>query len=85
LALKTANGESHLRVAVDLTDTGTEQPSPDRFRNAIAQMEARLVLSKPMISDLATLQANLAGQTDPAAIAEQAKAAGDMVGAMAVM
>lgn len=86
LALKTANGESHLRVAVDLTDTGsTEQPSPDRFRNAIAQLEARLVLSKPMISDLATLQANLAGQTDPAAIAEQAKAAGDMAGAMAVM
>lgn len=85
-ALKTANGESHLRVAVDLTDTGaTEQPSPDRFRNAIAQLEARLVLSKPMISDLATLQANLAGQTDPAAIAEQAKAAGEMAGAMAVM
>ncbi|MCD5987728.1 MULTISPECIES: YdgA family protein [Pseudomonas syringae group] len=85
LALKTANGESHLRVAVDLTDTGTEQPSPERYRNAIAQMEARLVLSKPMIGDLAALQANLAGQTDPAAIAEQAKAAGDMVGAMAVM
>lgn len=85
LALKTANGESHLSVAVDLTDTGTEQPSPDRYRNAIAQMDARLVLSKPMISDLATLQANLAGQTDPAAIAEQAKAAGDMVGVMAVM
>jgi uncharacterized protein YdgA (DUF945 family) len=38
-----------------------------------------------MISDLATLQAGLAGQTDPAAIAEQAKAASDMVGAMAVM
>ncbi|MCI8207909.1 GTP-binding protein [Pseudomonas sp. S25] len=86
LALKTANGESHLHVAVDLTDTGsTEQPSPDRFRNAIAQLDARLVLSKPMISDLATLQAGLAGQTDPAAIAEQAKAAGDMAGAMAVM
>ena len=38
-----------------------------------------------MIGDLAALQAGLAGQTDPAAIAEQAKAAGDMVGAMAVM
>lgn len=86
LALKTANGESHLRIAVDLTDTGaTTQPSPDRVRNAIAQLDAKVVLSKPMISDLATLQAGLAGQTDPAAIAEQAKAASDMVGAMAVM
>lgn len=85
LALKTANGESHLRIAMDLTDTVSGQPSPDRVRNAIAQLEARLVLSKPMISDLATLQAGLAGQTDPAAIAEQAKAASDMVGAMAVM
>lgn len=86
LGLKTANGESHLRIAVDLTDTGVaDQASPDRFRNAIAQLQAGLVLSKPMISDLATLQAGLAGQTDPAAIAEQAKAASDMAGAMAVM
>jgi uncharacterized protein YdgA (DUF945 family) len=86
LALKTANGESHLHIALDLTDTGaTDKPSPDRVRNAIAQLNAKLVLSKPMISDLATLQAGLAGQTDPAAIAEQAKAASDMVGAMAVM
>jgi uncharacterized protein YdgA (DUF945 family) len=86
LALKTANGESHLHIALDLTDTGaTDKPSPDRVRNAIAQLNAKLVLSKPMISDLATLQAGLGGQTDPAAIAEQAKAASDMVGAMAVM
>lgn len=86
LALKTANGESNLHIAVDLTDTGSaNKPSPDRVRNAIAQLNARLVLSKPMISDLATLQAGLGGQTDPAAIAAQAKAASDMVGAMAVM
>lgn len=86
LALKTTNGESHMRIAVDLTDTAAaNQVSSDRLRNAIAQLEARVVLSKPMIADLATLQASLAGQTDPAAIAEQAKAAGDMVGAMAVM
>jgi uncharacterized protein YdgA (DUF945 family) len=86
LALKTANGESHVRIAVDLTDSGSAQPqSSDRVRNAIAQLEAKVVLSKPMISDLAALQASLGGQTDPATIAEQAKAAGEMVGAMAVM
>jgi uncharacterized protein YdgA (DUF945 family) len=84
--LKTASGESHVRVAVDLTDSGATGPlTAEQMRNIITQLEARVVLSKPMISDLAKLQAALAGQTDPAAIAEQAEAASDMVGAMGVM
>ncbi len=86
LALKTANGESHMRIAVDLANPGsTDQPSAEIAKNAIGLLDAKVVLSKPMIRDLATLQANLGGQTDPAAIAEQAKAASEMVGAMAVM
>lgn len=86
LALKTAGGESHVRIAVDLANPGsTDQPSADLVKNAIALLEAKVVLSKPVIRDLATLQANLAGQTDPVAIANQAKAASEMAGAMAVM
>lgn len=86
LALKTANGESHMRIALDLANPGpTDQPSAEIAKNAIGLLDAKVVLSKPMIRDLATLQANLGGQTDPAAIDEQAKAASEMVGAMAVM
>jgi len=86
LALRTANGESHMRIAVDLANPGpTDQPSAEVAKNAIGLLDAKVVLSKPMIRDLATLQATLGGQTDPAAIAEQAKAASEMVGAMAVM
>jgi uncharacterized protein YdgA (DUF945 family) len=38
-----------------------------------------------MIKDLAALRAKAAGLTDPAAIAQQAQAAADSVGGMAVM
>jgi len=86
LSLKTANGESHVRVAVDLADPGSlDQPSSAVAAKSIGQLDAKVVLSKPMIQDLATLQARAAGLTDAAAIAEQAKAASDMVGGMAVV
>ncbi|MFE1817216.1 DUF945 family protein, partial [Metapseudomonas otitidis] len=40
--------------------------------------------SKPMLGDLATLQALLDGQTDAQAIAMQSRQAGEMVGMMAL-
>ncbi|MFJ4142058.1 YdgA family protein [Pseudomonas sp. NPDC089734] len=86
LSLKTANGESHMNIAVDLTDPGSlQQPGSDTFIKTIAQLKAQVLLSKPMISDIATLQAGLEGQTDTQAIANQASAASDMLSAMAEM
>lgn len=86
LSLKTANGESHLRVAVDLTDPGSlDQPANVIALKSLGQLNAKMVLSKPMIRDLATQQAIREGQTDLNMIAQQANAASDMASAMAEM
>ncbi|RMQ51198.1 hypothetical protein ALQ04_01366 [Pseudomonas cichorii] len=86
LSLKTANGESHVNIAVDLTNPGPlDQAGSDAAIKAVEQLKARVVLSKPMVNDVATLQAVFDGQTDANAIAEQAAAASDMLSAMAEM
>jgi len=86
LALRTANGESTFSLAVDLANPGSlDLPAPDLWKKILGQLDAKLQLSKPMISDLATLQATLAGQTDAQVIAQQSKDASDTVGGMAVM
>ncbi|WP_426140164.1 YdgA family protein [Pseudomonas sp. DWP3-1-2] len=85
LALKTTNGESHVRIAVDLKDPGSlDQPSSAVLAKSIGQLDAKVVLSKPMIQDIATLQAKAAGLTDAAAIETQAKSASDMIATLAV-
>ncbi len=86
LALKTKNGESHFSLAMDLNNpTSLEQPAPELLKQLLTQLDAKLLLSKPMIQDLATLQAESAGVTDPATIAQQAKDAAETAGAMAIM
>ncbi|WP_032622089.1 YdgA family protein, partial [Pseudomonas avellanae] len=86
LSLKTSNGESHMRIAVDLADPGPlDQPSNVLLMKTLGEVNAKVVLSKPMIRDLATQQAIREGQTDLKVIAEQAKAASDMASVMAEM
>jgi uncharacterized protein YdgA (DUF945 family) len=86
LSLKTANGESHMHIAVDLTDPGSlDQPANVIAMKTLGEINAKVVLSKPMIRDLATQQAIRDGQTDLKLIAEQATAASDMASAMAEM
>ncbi|MBC3957573.1 MULTISPECIES: YdgA family protein [Pseudomonas] len=86
LSLKTANGESHVRLAVDLTDPGSlDQPANALAIKSIGEAVAKVVVSKPMIRDIATQQAIRDGQTDMKVIAEQASAASDMASAMAEM
>ncbi|TDV59154.1 YdgA family protein [Pseudomonas sp. LP_7_YM] len=86
LSLKTASGESHFSLTMDLgSPTSFDQAGSELLKQLLTQADAKLVLSKPMIRDLATLQAKLAGQTDHAAIAQQAQGAADSVGGMAVM
>jgi uncharacterized protein YdgA (DUF945 family) len=86
LSLKTASGESHFNLSMDLSNpTSLDQPGAALLKQLVTQLNAKLVLSKPMIQDLATLQATSAGLSDPAAIAEQAKGAAESVGGLAIM
>lgn len=86
LSLKTASGESHFSLSMDLGNpTSLDQPGSALLKQLLTQADAKLVLSKPMIGDLATLQAQSAGLTDPAAIAQHAQDAAETVGGMAIM
>ena len=86
LSLKTANGESQFSLSMDLSNpTSHDQPGSELLKQLVTSLDAKLVLSKPMIKDLATLQAQSAGATDPAAIAQNAQGTADSVGGMATM
>jgi uncharacterized protein YdgA (DUF945 family) len=86
LSLKTASGESHFNLSMDLGNpSALDQPGAELLKQLLTQLNAKLVLSKPMIKDLAALRAKSTGLTDAAAIAQQADAAAESVGGMAVM
>jgi uncharacterized protein YdgA (DUF945 family) len=86
LSLKTANGESHFNLSMDLANPKSlDQPGSTLLKQLLTQLDAKLVLSKPMIQDLATVQAKSVGQTDAAVIAQQAQGAAESVGGLAIM
>ncbi|MBF4208029.1 DUF945 domain-containing protein [Pseudomonas donghuensis] len=85
LSFKTANGESRFNFSVDLANPSSlELPPQELYKQLITQLQSKLSLSKPMIGDLATLQAQFEGQTDAAIVSQQAAQAGEMVSMMAV-
>ncbi|MFJ3074502.1 YdgA family protein [Pseudomonas sp. NPDC087029] len=85
LSFKTANGESRFNLSMDFASPTSFDLPPDQLgKQLITQVKSKLSLSKPMIGDLATLQALLEGQTDAQAIAMQSSQAGEMVGMMAL-
>ncbi|MGE7991794.1 YdgA family protein [Pseudomonas sp. NPDC089554] len=85
LSFKTANGHSRFSLVLDLANpTSFDLPSDQLGKQLVSKLQGKLSLSKPMIGDLATLQALLDGQTDAQAIAAQSGQAGEMVGMMAV-
>ncbi len=84
-SFKTANGESRASLVVDLTNpSSSELPPMELGKQLVSQLDAKVLLSKPMISDLAGLQAQIQGQSDPAAVAKQASMASEMAGTMAL-
>ncbi len=86
LSLKTANGESHFNLSMDLANPKSlDQPGSTLLKQLLTQLDAKLVLSKPMIQDLAAVQAKSAGQSDAAVIAQQAQGAAESVGGLAIM
>jgi len=85
LSFKTANGESRFNLSMDFAAPASFDLPPDQLsKQLITEVKSKLSLSKPMIGDLATLQALLDGQTDAQAIAMQSSQAGEMVGMMAL-
>ncbi|MFK3773480.1 YdgA family protein [Pseudomonas sp. NPDC089406] len=85
LAFKTANGESHFNLAMDFANPTSFDLPPDQLgKQLVSRLHSKLSVSKPMIGDLATLQALLGGETDAQAIAQQSSQAGEMVGMMAL-
>lgn len=84
-SLKTANGESLVSLSVDLANPASlDVPAQVLAKQILGELDFKAILSKPMVQDLVTLQAQAEGQTDQAAIAEQAEGAATMVGGMAV-
>ncbi len=70
---------------VDLTKpTSMELPPVELGKQMVSLLDANLTLSKPMISDVAALQAQVGGVTDPQAIEQQSQMAAEMVSSMAV-
>ena len=85
LSLKTTRGESKFNLVVDLTKpTSMELPPVELGKQMVSLLDANLTLSKPMISDVAALQAQVGGVTDPQAIEQQSQMAAEMVSSMAV-
>lgn len=85
LSLKTAHGESLFTFSTNLAQpTSFEQPPLELAQQLVVALDAHLQLSKPMIADLSSVQAQLLGQTDPQAIAQVASLNSEMAGVMAV-
>ncbi|MBC2659466.1 YdgA family protein [Pseudomonas sp. MSSRFD41] len=85
LALKTGNGESRFSLGLDLAKPqNLELPTAELGKQLISQLDAKLSLSKPMVADVAALQAQAEGMTDAKQIAEQSAATAEMLSAMAV-
>lgn len=85
LSVKTAHGESRFSLVVDMAKPSSmELPPVELGKQIITLLDANLKLSKPMIADVAALQAQIGGVTDPKAIEQQSQMASEMVSGMAV-
>ncbi|MHC8316819.1 YdgA family protein [Pseudomonas sp. LB3P31] len=85
LSLKTANGESKANMVLDLTKPKSMDLPPDQLtQQLIALLDFNVLVSKPMLVDLFSVQSQIDGQTDAKLIADQATATADMFGSMAV-
>lgn len=85
LAFKTAHGESRFNLALGLNKPASfELPPQELLMQAIANLDARLVVSKPMIKDVVEQQASLTPGADPATAAQEAEQMAEMASQMAV-
>lgn len=86
LSIKTANGESRFTVGLDLQRPASLQvPPADLLTSLIRNLDANLVLSKPMMMDMVRHRALFQPGSDPAEAEQEAAMAVEMLGAMAEM
>lgn len=84
LSFNTVNGESRVSLVIDLAKPQSmDLPTVEVGKQLIALLDFNLLLSKAMISDVASVQAQMEGQTDAKAIADQGTMASEMVSSMA--
>jgi uncharacterized protein YdgA (DUF945 family) len=84
LSFNTANGESRVSLVVDLAKPQSmDLPPVEVSKQLIALLDFNLLLSKAMISDMASVQAQMDGQTDAKTIADQGTMASEMFSSMA--
>lgn len=84
-AFKTAHGESRFNFALGLNKpTSFELPPQELLMQAIGSLDARLVVSKPMIKDVVLNKAALDPSADPAMVAQEAEQMAEMASQMAV-
>ncbi|MFA5678759.1 MAG: YdgA family protein [Pseudomonas sp.] len=85
-SIKTANGESRFSLGVDLDrPMSLELPPAMLMPQLISNLEAKLVLSKPMLVDMARHKALFQPGADSAAVEREALMMAEMVGGMAEM
>lgn len=84
-SFKTGNGESRASLQLNLSQPKSlDLPVDELSKQLISLLDLNLLLSKPMIADVAGVQAQLEGQTDAKAIADQGNMAAEMLSAMAL-
>lgn len=86
LAIKTVNGESRLSLGVDLERPASlELATEELMSQLIRNLNAELVLSKPMLKDMVRYKALFDPSLDREAVEQEAAMAAEMAGAMAEM
>ncbi|MBD1550032.1 YdgA family protein [Pseudomonas typographi] len=86
VGLKTANGESHFSLALDLAKPADlNQPAEQLLQQMIQRLDAKLAVSTLSLKDLATVQGQLQGQTDAAILARNAEGAANLAATLATL
>lgn len=86
LSIRTANGESRLNLGMDLARPASMNAAPEvLLPELISTLDAKLVLSKPMLMDLVRHRALFDPTADKAVVEQEAALAAEMTGAMAEM
>lgn len=85
-SIRTANGESRFKLGVDLiSPTSFDQPPALLAQQLVGGLDANLVLSKHMLSDMVRYKALFQPDADAAAIEQEAVTVAEMVAGMAEM
>lgn len=84
LSFKTANGESSFSLKLALAKPQSlELPPEELVKQLLSSLDARLVVAKPMISDVVGYKVLFEPDADPQAVAMEAKMMAEMAGEMA--